>query len=215
MRGAHGAATLSPGKTASAIRGRIVKPDQANLNPELARAILKIDFDPRGPSAGGRALRQGPEGHADPRGAGGARGVCPGGSEAGGPPIEGPAVAQAGEAVLMTDDLARRVRRRARYRCEYCRLPQSALRFRHQVDHIIADQHEGGDDLEPRAASPMATPQGPEHLRPRPGDPGADPSLQPAARSVARALRLAGGGAHRLDGRRTDDDPGPGDQRPC
>ena len=46
----------------------------------------------------------------------------------------------------MTDDLARRVRRRARYRCEYCRLPQSAGRFRHQVDHIIADQHEGGDE---------------------------------------------------------------------
>jgi hypothetical protein len=37
-------ATLSPGKTASAIRGRIMKPDQANLNPEIARAILKIDF---------------------------------------------------------------------------------------------------------------------------------------------------------------------------
>jgi 5-methylcytosine-specific restriction endonuclease McrA len=46
----------------------------------------------------------------------------------------------------MTGDLARRVRRRARYRCEYCRLPQSAARFRHQVDHIIADQHEGGDE---------------------------------------------------------------------
>ena len=46
----------------------------------------------------------------------------------------------------MTKDLARRVRRRARYRCEYCRLPQSASPFRHQVDHIIADQHEGGDE---------------------------------------------------------------------
>ncbi len=38
--------TPSPGKTASAIRGRIVKPNQANLNPEIARAILKIDFTP-------------------------------------------------------------------------------------------------------------------------------------------------------------------------
>lgn len=46
----------------------------------------------------------------------------------------------------MTDDLARRVRRRARYRCEYCRLPQSAVPNRHQVDHIIAEQHEGDDD---------------------------------------------------------------------
>jgi AAA domain len=40
-------ATRSPGKTASAIRGRIVKPDQANLNPEIARTILKIDFAPK------------------------------------------------------------------------------------------------------------------------------------------------------------------------
>lgn len=46
----------------------------------------------------------------------------------------------------MTGDLARRVRRRARYRCEYCQLPQSAVPIRHQVDHIIAEQHEGGDE---------------------------------------------------------------------
>lgn len=45
----------------------------------------------------------------------------------------------------MTDDLRRRVRRRARNRCEYCQLPQAAIRPRHQVDHIIASQHEGGD----------------------------------------------------------------------
>ena len=38
--------TLSPGKTASAIWGRIVKPEQANFTPELARTILKLDFDP-------------------------------------------------------------------------------------------------------------------------------------------------------------------------
>lgn len=37
--------TLSPNHTASAIWGRIVKPDQATLTPELARAILKLDFD--------------------------------------------------------------------------------------------------------------------------------------------------------------------------
>jgi hypothetical protein len=46
----------------------------------------------------------------------------------------------------MTDDLRLRVRRRARHRCEYCQLPQSALPIRHQVDHIVADQHEGGDE---------------------------------------------------------------------
>jgi hypothetical protein len=39
-------ATRSPGKTASAIGGRTVKPDQADLNPEIARAILKIEFTP-------------------------------------------------------------------------------------------------------------------------------------------------------------------------
>jgi hypothetical protein len=39
-------ATLSHGKTASAIGGRIVKPDGANLDPEIARAVLKIDFAP-------------------------------------------------------------------------------------------------------------------------------------------------------------------------
>lgn len=46
----------------------------------------------------------------------------------------------------MTDDLRRRVRRRARYRCEYCQFPQSALPVRHQVDPIIAEQHEGADE---------------------------------------------------------------------
>jgi hypothetical protein len=45
-RGHREGATPSPGKTASAIRGRTLKPDQADLNPEIARAILKIDFDP-------------------------------------------------------------------------------------------------------------------------------------------------------------------------
>ncbi len=39
------ASMLSPNQTAPAIWGRIVKPDQATLTPELARAILKLDFD--------------------------------------------------------------------------------------------------------------------------------------------------------------------------
>ena len=40
------------------------------------------------------------------------------------------------------------VRQRAGERCEYCRLPQrhSALRF--HIDHIVASQHRGSDDLE-------------------------------------------------------------------
>jgi hypothetical protein len=39
-------ATRSSGMTASASGGRIVKPHQADLKPEIARAILKIDFTP-------------------------------------------------------------------------------------------------------------------------------------------------------------------------
>jgi hypothetical protein len=38
--------TFSPSKTASAIWSRIVKADQANLTPEVARTILKFGFDP-------------------------------------------------------------------------------------------------------------------------------------------------------------------------
>jgi hypothetical protein len=36
---------LTPSKTASAIWARILKPDQRTLTPELARTILKLDFD--------------------------------------------------------------------------------------------------------------------------------------------------------------------------
>jgi hypothetical protein len=38
--------TLSPNKTASAIWARVVKPNRGTLTPEVARAILKLDFDP-------------------------------------------------------------------------------------------------------------------------------------------------------------------------
>gem|GEM_PF-6814330 len=34
--------------------------------------------------------------------------------------------------------LQTQIRRRARYRCEYCQLPQFASRLRHQTDHIIS-----------------------------------------------------------------------------
>jgi hypothetical protein len=39
------------------------------------------------------------------------------------------------------------VRRRARGACEYCRLPEDASVLPHQVDHIIATQHGGTDEL--------------------------------------------------------------------
>jgi 5-methylcytosine-specific restriction endonuclease McrA len=38
------------------------------------------------------------------------------------------------------------VRRRARYRCEYCRLPEAVLPFApFHVDHIIPKKHGGAD----------------------------------------------------------------------
>ncbi len=39
------------------------------------------------------------------------------------------------------------VQRRALGACEYCRLPQYASILPHQVDHIIASQHQGLDDV--------------------------------------------------------------------
>jgi hypothetical protein len=43
----------------------------------------------------------------------------------------------------MNKALDRRVRTRAKNACEYCRMPQSAYRFRFPIDHIIARQHGG------------------------------------------------------------------------
>ena len=47
----------------------------------------------------------------------------------------------------------RQTRRRARHRCEYCLLPQSASRLRHHVDHVVARQHGGSDELSNLALS--------------------------------------------------------------
>jgi hypothetical protein len=44
--------------------------------------------------------------------------------------------------------LARSVLERARECCEYCRIPQFALPLPFQIDHIIAEQHEGESVLE-------------------------------------------------------------------
>jgi hypothetical protein len=41
----------------------------------------------------------------------------------------------------MRKDLDRRVRARARHRCEYCHLPQTSYLLRFQINHIIAEQH--------------------------------------------------------------------------
>ena len=43
----------------------------------------------------------------------------------------------------MNRQLDRRVRRRARNSCEYCRVPQSAEITPQQIDHVIAEKHGG------------------------------------------------------------------------
>jgi 5-methylcytosine-specific restriction endonuclease McrA len=40
------------------------------------------------------------------------------------------------------------VRQRASGRCEYCRLPDSADEWPFHVDHIVARQHEGSDEVD-------------------------------------------------------------------
>ena len=40
------------------------------------------------------------------------------------------------------------VRRRADNRCEYCLLPQAHSELTHHVEHIVAKQHGGSDDLD-------------------------------------------------------------------
>src|SRR5262245_51190055 len=43
--------------------------------------------------------------------------------------------------------LERRVRERAKERCEYCRLPQAAYPWTFQIDHVVAEQHRGRTKL--------------------------------------------------------------------
>lgn len=48
----------------------------------------------------------------------------------------------------MDEGLRQFVRERATYRCEYCRLPQDAEPFfAYHVEHIVARQHGGRDDI--------------------------------------------------------------------
>jgi hypothetical protein len=47
----------------------------------------------------------------------------------------------------MDPHVAQAVRSRAREACEYCLLPQSVRRLRFQVEHIIAKQHGGSDEI--------------------------------------------------------------------
>jgi len=45
-------------------------------------------------------------------------------------------------------DLRAAVRARAHDRCEYCRIPEIAVFFGHEPDHVIAEQHGGATTLE-------------------------------------------------------------------
>jgi hypothetical protein len=47
--------------------------------------------------------------------------------------------------------LQRAVRERAKHRCEYCHFPEAFAEIPFHVDHVIARQHGGGDELENRA----------------------------------------------------------------
>ncbi|KYC36970.1 HNH endonuclease [Scytonema hofmannii PCC 7110] len=42
--------------------------------------------------------------------------------------------------------LRRLVEERARYRCEYCLLPQNISFFPHEIDHVIPEKHGGKTD---------------------------------------------------------------------
>lgn len=53
----------------------------------------------------------------------------------------------------MNESLERRVRKRAKDRCEYCRIPAYISEFAFPIDHIIAQQHRGEMTFENLALS--------------------------------------------------------------
>ena len=53
----------------------------------------------------------------------------------------------------MDSSLEQRVRRRAKYVCEYCRAPESRSKLPYVLDHIIARQHGGKTTIENLALS--------------------------------------------------------------
>ncbi len=44
--------------------------------------------------------------------------------------------------------LRREVEKRANYKCEYCLLPNGVSFFPHEIDHVIAQKHEGNTDVD-------------------------------------------------------------------
>ncbi len=55
----------------------------------------------------------------------------------------------------MSESLERRVRLRAKNRCEYCKIPNYVSDFTFPLDHIIAQQHRGETTYENLALSCM------------------------------------------------------------
>lgn len=71
----------------------------------------------------------------------------------------------------MDAKLEAEVRRRAGYRCEYCQIPESLFDVRHEIDHIIAQQHHG-----PTTPSNLALCCGRCNLHKGPNVAGVDPA---------------------------------------
>ena len=50
--------------------------------------------------------------------------------------------------MTISKSIRRKVRERANYRCEYCLKPEGFSAHKHHVDHIIAQKHQGSDELD-------------------------------------------------------------------
>ena len=48
---------------------------------------------------------------------------------------------------MISAETRSKVRHRASYRCEYCQLSEHHSRLPHHIEHIVAKQHNGSDDL--------------------------------------------------------------------
>ncbi|MEM7658759.1 MAG: HNH endonuclease signature motif containing protein [Bacteroidota bacterium] len=48
----------------------------------------------------------------------------------------------------LPESIRKKVAKRARYRCEYCRFPDEHSFLPFQIDHIIAIKHLGGNEIE-------------------------------------------------------------------
>ena len=72
---------------------------------------------------------------------------------------------------MIAEVLDKFVRERADDRCEYCRLPQSKSRLRHQIEHVIARQHGGASTADNLALACVRC-----NLKKGPNIAGLDPS---------------------------------------